>query len=215
MAMPCKLVVCASSLLVAQVAFAQPGAQPIEPPTIRKRSPMSTTERWGGGARVTGLSGIGALPGVNYGGEVAVHVRHDEIFAELGLGWWKPEHQYLLADTTTELSLDVWTLRAGWASMQTPLRGWVLAEAGELAGTRGMPGVVTRMMTGDTPEARRWQALGGGVGVAWPMSDHARLFGMMEIAVPLNRSDVMLEGGPYAPDPMAARASAGLEFGWR
>jgi hypothetical protein len=243
MAISSKLTL-ASALLAAQVitVSAQPGADPVEPviaaevevmppssvqvaPVVviparvrPKPSPLATTERWGGGVRVTGLSGIGALPGVNYGGELAALVRRDELFAELGLGWWKPEHTYMVATATepTELKLDVWTLRAGWASMSTPLRAWALAEVGEIAGVRGMPGVVTRMMTGDVPQNRQWQALGGGFGVAWPMSDHARLFGMIEIAVPVGRQELMLDTvGGYQSDPLAARSSAGLEFGWR
>jgi hypothetical protein len=229
----------ASALLTAQVstATAQPGADPLptpdeaelQPPsyvmvapvvpTVRaRRSPLATTERWGGGVRLTGLSGIGALPGVNYGGELSAMVRHDELFAELGLGWWKPEHTYLVTANPerVELKLDVWTLRVGWASMSTPLRAWALAEVGEMASARGMPGVVTRMMTGDVPDERRWRALGGGFGVAWPMSDNARLFGMIEVAVPVVRQELMLDTyGGYQPDPLAARSSAGLEVGWR
>jgi hypothetical protein len=235
----------ASALLMAQVitAGAQPGADPapviegeveLQPPSTveevtepvvivptamrARRDSQATTNRWGGGVRLTGLSGIGALPGVNYGGEVAVLVRHDELFGELGLGWWKPEHTYYVetAAEPTELKLDVWTLRAGWASMKTPLRAWGLVEVGEMAGARGMPGVVTRMMTGDVPQEHRWRALGGGFGVAWPMSDNARLFGMIEVAVPVARQELMLDTvGGYQPDPLAARSSAGLEVGWR
>lgn len=183
-----------------------------------RKDPLATTERWGGGVRATGLSGIGALPGVNYGAELAAFLRHDELFAELGFGWWKPEKTYVLTESPehVELKLDVWTLRAGWASMKMPIRIWALAEVGEMASARGMPGVVTRMMTGDVPQERRWRALGGGLGVAWPMSDNARLFGMTEIAVPVSRHEVMLDlVGGYQPDPLAARASAGLEVGWR
>jgi hypothetical protein len=99
--------------------------------------------------------------------------------------------------------------------MQTPLRGWLLVEVGEIAGAHGMSGVVTRMMMGDVPRARQWQAMGAGFGVAWPMSDNARLFGMIEIAVPVNRGDVMLDQGAYKPDALAARSSCGLELGWR
>jgi hypothetical protein len=240
MAISSKLTL-AGALLAAQVMTASaqsydaPGAEPANVDTIllppsaapvapshtvvkQKKSPLATEETWGGGVRLTGLSGIGALPGVNYGGELAGYLRHEELFAELGLGWWKPEHTYIVQTNPepVELKLNVWTLRAGWASMQMPLRGWLLAEVGELAGQRGMPGVVTRMMTGDTPEERRWQALGAGLGVAWPMTQHARLFGMAELAVPVNRGEVMLDSyGGYQPDPFAARASAGLEFGWR
>jgi hypothetical protein len=196
-------------------ANAQPGL--VEPTPRPKPSPLATTERWGGGVRLTGLSGIGALPGVNYGGEAAGMVRRDELFVELALAHWKPEKTYVVTETPehVELGLDVWTLRGGWISMSSPLRGWALVEVGELASARGMPGVVTRMMTGETPEARRWQAVGGGFGVAWPMSDHARLFGMIEIAVPVNRQSVALDIGAYQPDALAARSSAGLEIGWR
>lgn len=188
-----------------------------EIPMVAPRSTFGTTEPWGGGMRLTALSGIGALPGVNYGGEIAAQIRHDEMFAELGFGWWKPEKTHMVTSTPqpVELGLDVWTLRAGWASMQTPLRGWVLGEVGEIARAREMPGVVARMVMGDVPQGRGWQAIGAGFGVAWPMSDNARLFGMVELAVPLERQTVMLDQGPYQPDALVARSSAGLEVGWR
>jgi hypothetical protein len=199
-----------SSVEVAPVA-------PVRSVPVRKKSPLATTERWGGGGRVTGLSGIGALPGVNYGGEVSGMVRRDELFGELALGWWKPEKTYVVTEQPdrVELGLKVWTVRAGWASMNTPLRAWGLVEVGELASARGMPGVVTRMMTGDVPQERQWHAVGAGFGVAWPMSDNARLFGMIEFAVPVDRQRLMLDQGAYEPDPLAARSSAGLELGWR
>src|SRR5262245_59159624 len=60
--------------------------------------PLATTEEWGGGVRVTGLSGIGALPGVNYGAEVACQLRRGEYFAELGFGWWKPEKPHVVTE---------------------------------------------------------------------------------------------------------------------
>ena len=44
----------------------------------------------------------------------------------------------------------------------------------------------------------------------------ARLFGSVELAIPVNRDDVTLDGyGTYEPDPLAARSSVGLEVGWR
>ena len=212
-----------SLLLTFHVAHADdaelrpPGSVPPAAPRVERRAPFATHDEWGGGVRLTGLSGIGALPGVNYGGEIAAQLRHDEYFAELAFGWWKPEKTYLVAVTPKpiELGLDVWTLRGGWSSMKMPLRAWGLVEVGEIASASAMPGVVARMMMGDTPHDRRWQAVGGGFGVAWPMSDNARLFGMVEIAVPINRDAVMLDQGPYKPDALAARSSAGLEFGWR
>ena len=235
-----------SSLLATSVASAQPGATPpldpsdpdFRPPGeaevvqpeqqpavapnvyVRKpiQDPLATTRVWGFGVRLTGLSGIGALPGVNYGGEVAAQVRHQELFGELAVGRWKPEHTYMVADSQdhVELGLNVWTVRAGWSSMKTPLRGWVLSEAGELASARQMGGVVPRMMTGSTPTDRRWKAVGAGFGVAWGMTDTARLVGSIEIAIPVSRDDVTLDGyGTYQPDPLTARSCVGLEVGWR
>jgi hypothetical protein len=187
-------------------------------PHARRTTRTDAPSRWGGGLRVTGLSGIGALPGVNFGGELAGLVRRDELFVELGLGHWQPEHEQRVTETPDRvaLALDVWTLRGGWASMDMPLRAWGLVEVGEVAGARGMEGVVSRMVMGDTPAKRQWRAIGAGLGVAWPMSRYTRLVGSMEIAVPIQRERLMLEQGEaYEPDPLAARYSVGLEVGWR
>jgi hypothetical protein len=218
-----------ATLLLSTTAYAQPGADDDAPPSTPSRSTViprelheqshtgiSTTNRWGGGIRLTGLSGIGALPGVNFGGEVAGHLRRDELFGELALGRWKPEDTYHVPSMQqTELALDVWTVRAGFASMRTPIRIWGLVEAGEVAGATQMPGVVTRMVMGETPRERRWTAVGAGMGIAWPVSDQARLVGNLEFAVPLSHDELMLDEGVYKPDPMAARYSIGLEVGWR
>ena len=210
-----RLKLALSSVLFATIA----SGSPIEDRPIKKEDGLATDERWGGGIRLTGLSGIGALPGVNFGGEVAVNLRRDELFAELALGRWKPEEPYRVTETPehVDLKLDIWTVRAGWASMKMPLRGWLLVEVGEIAGgSRGMPGVVSRMVMGDTPSERQWRAAGGGFGVAWPLSDQARLFGAMEIAIPLNREPLMLDRrGAFEPDPFVARTSLGIEVGWR
>ena len=206
----------ASALLAAPAAGAQP--YPKTPGDPEAGTP-ATTQRWGGGVRLTGVSGIGSLPGVSFGAEVAVLVRRDEYFAELALGRWKPEDTHLVAQPPgpkpLELALDVWTLRGGWASMQMPLRGWLLVDVGEVAGARGMPGVIGRMVMGDTPPGRRWAAVGAGFGVAWPMSDQARLIGSVEFAVPVVRERLMLEQGEFEPDPISARYALGLEVGWR
>jgi hypothetical protein len=173
---------------------------------------------WGGGVRMTGLSGIGALPGRNYGGELAIHVRHDEIFGELALGRLRPEKDYAVVgedSRRTELGLDTWTARGGWASRTKPLRAWGLAEVGELARPAGMLSGIARMVTMQMPAERRWAALGAGIGVAWPFSDHARLVGSFEVAVPVDRSPVMLDTGVFQPDPAVARTTLGLEVGWK
>ena len=76
------------------LAAAAPAAGEID----NTKNGIATTERWGGGIRLTGLSGIGVLPGVNSGGEVAGQLRRDEYFVELALGRWKPEDRHMVED---------------------------------------------------------------------------------------------------------------------
>jgi hypothetical protein len=183
----------------------------------RTGRPIVEEPLWGGGVRLTGLSGVGALPGVNIGAELAVFVRRDERFIELGLGRWVPQETYVVAETPerVELGLDVWTLRGGWASKTMPLRAWLLAEVGELAGARQMSGLIARMV-GAVAEERRWVAAGGGFGVAWPMADRARLVGTVELAIPFDRTPMMMmTGSEFEPEAAAARCNLGLEIGWK
>jgi hypothetical protein len=211
-------------LVTTATAAAQPGlADPVSPPRpivhgLGEKASQATDRVWAWGMRLTGLSGIGALPGVNLGGEVAGYLRWEERFIELGLARWKPEERILVnAADNTELGLDVWTLRGGWASMEMPLRAWLMVEAGELAGpNQVMPTGVARMVSGNVEPEHRWLAAGGGFGVGWPMSERARLFGSVEVAVPIGKKQMMLDSGqPFEPDAAAARASLGIEVGWR
>lgn len=210
-------------LATTATAAAQPGRSSPAPslPVVHElgeQTSQATDRVWAWGLRLTGLSGIGALPGVNVGGEVAGYLRWEERFVELGLARWKPEDRILVnAAENRELSLDVWTLRGGWASMEMPLRAWLLVEAGELASPHEvMPAGVPRMVTGQVQADHRWLAAGGGFGVGWPMSDRARLVGSVEIAVPVGKKQMMLDSGQrFEPDAAAARASLGIEVGWR
>lgn len=215
-------------IALASSAFAQPGMQePVAPEPaprparhsfLEKKNPNVTDEVWGGGVRLTGLSGVGALPGVNVGGELAIHVRWEERFVELGLAKWRPQEKVVVdSQQGVELGLDLWTLRGGWASMKMPLRAWLLVEAGEVAGPHDvMPAGVPRMVMGSVESNHKWFAAGGGFGVQWPMSDNARLVGNVELAIPIDREQIMLDkGGVYEPDKATARCSLGLEVGWR
>ncbi len=48
------------------------------------------------------------------------------------------------------------------------------------------------------------------------MSDRARLVGTVELAIPIERTPMMMmTGSELAPDPAAARANLGIEVGWR
>lgn len=185
---------------------------------VYKRPGLEEQPLWGGGVRLTGLSGIGALPGVNIGAELAVFVRRDERFIELGLGRWVPSETQVVAETPVrvELGLDVWTVRGGWASKTMPLRAWLLVEVGEVAGEHQVSGAIARMV-GAVEDDRRWLAAGGGFGVAWPMADRARLIGTVELAIPIERNEPMMmeTGKAFEPEAAAARANLGIEIGWR
>lgn len=166
---------------------------------------------WGGGVQLLALSGVGALPQINLGGEIAGFVRRADKFAALGLSRWVPQGKPLApgAPGGVEVSLDILTLRAGWGPSTLPLRAWLLGEIGRLQGT----GVA---LEDERTAGAPWMALGAGLGVGWPMSDHARLVGTFEIAVPLQRPRFMLDRGSdlYQPGAAAARCALGLEVGW-
>lgn len=178
---------------------------------IASRYPANAST-WGGGARLTGLSGAGALPSLNLGVELAAYVRRLDRFVELGVGAWNPRYAYLQAGApaSVEVGLQVVTLRAGWGPRHLPLRAWVTAEVGQIQGM----GVAV-----DNPQggATRWTALGGGFNVQWPMSPLARLVGAIEVVVPLERTRFLLADGRdlYQPSAAAARCSLGIEVGWR
>jgi len=234
MAYKLSLLIVATGFVAANTAGAQPGmvdpagdpladAPPDVLPTVivhhAHPDPLATTEPWGGGLRLTGASGIGALPGRSFGAEVAVNVRHDNLFAEIAMSHWQPQDDYhvMSAGVPVALGLDLWAARAGWSSMRMPLRAWLLVEEGEIAGASETPGVLPRMVMGDTPTNRQWTALGAGVGVAWPISNQIRLVGSMELAVPVVSEHLVLDrgAGDFKPDPLAARYAVGLEVGWR
>lgn len=187
------------------------------PPPPQPRAPATTTtpalvadtssdvappRPWGGGIRALGLSGIGRVPRIGLGGEVAVFVHHRHRFAELSASRWaatdvsSPAGRY-------DVGLDVLTIRAGWAPERMPVRGWLAGELGERNGTPTM---------GST----RWTAIGAGFGVAWPMSPEVRLVGTFELDIPIERPPVMLDNGAeiYRPTWLTAHTSLGLEFAW-
>lgn len=172
----------------------------------------SPHRRWGGGVRLLALSGVGALPRINIGGELAAYVRREDHFAELAIGRWVPQSARLDpgAPARVDVGLDVVTVRGGYGPEHLPIRAWLSVEVGTIQG-QGMSVVDPQVASG------RWIAAGGGFGVAWPMAPHARLVGTFELAIPLERTRFMLENGAdlYQPSAAVARCALGLELGWR
>lgn len=168
--------------------------------------------RWGGGVRALALSGIGALPRINIGGELAGYVRREDYFGEIALARWVPQSARFDpgAPARVAVSLDVVSLRGGWGPEHLPIRAWLLTEVGRMQG-EGLAVIQPQVANSG------WVAFGGGFGVAWPMARHARLVGTFEVAVPLRRTTFMLQNGAdlYEPSAVAARCALGLELGWR
>jgi hypothetical protein len=163
--------------------------------------------RWGGGIRVLGLSGIGRVPSVGLGGELAGSVRRHDVFGEIAASHWVGR-PLRISDGAPgiDVSLDAATLRMGWSPDQMPLRAWLAGEFGTIRGS-GLPEI----------GSARWVSAGAGFGVAWPMSPEIRLVGTFELAVPFSRPYLQLESGDrlYQPSWLTAQTSIGLEIGWR
>lgn len=174
--------------------------------------PRDAPHVWGGGVRVLGVSSIGALPRVGVGGELAAYARHGSLFAELSGARWLPSPKVLQAGAPgrVDVRLTVTAIRFGWGPQQLPLRAWV---AGELGSIEGEGIAIDDAHVG----AGTWVGAGAGFAVAWPMTQHTRLVGILETVVPFQRARFVLQDGTelYRPGPVTVRCGLGLEVGWR
>ncbi|HEY0194596.1 MAG TPA: hypothetical protein VGC42_25965 [Kofleriaceae bacterium] len=184
-----------------------PGVTAITDPL--PEAPRHGPPRWQIGPRLLGLSGIGALPRVAVGGELAVHVGRDSAFAELGVADWLPSGAALRheAPGRVDVGLTLGSARVGWAPIGLPVRTWIGIEGGELTGT----GVA---LGRDDMDAGPWLAVTAGVGVTWRMAPWVRLVGQLELAAPMYRPRFVLYDGAevFRPEWAAARTGFGLEL---
>ena len=178
--------------------------------TARRGEPLPGP--WGGGVRALALSGIGAVPRVGVGGELAGFARFHRWFGEVAAARWATSPKYLVVGAPGRVDIHLTTLsaRAGWLPTHMPLRAWIGGEMGPMS-ARGIDLVESRMTS------TRWISAQAGFGVAWQMARRARLVGTFEIGVPLVRPQfVLAEGGEiFRPYPTTARCAFGLEMGWR
>jgi hypothetical protein len=167
---------------------------------------------WSIGARLSGVSGVGIIPEVGLGGELAITARRKSTMAELAATRWAVSKAQLHGGgpAHVDVGLDVTAMRIGWRSEQLPLRGWASVEVGTMYGN-GIALANASLGEG------RWFAAGTGFGVAWPMTKWARLVGTTEVMVAVERVRFSLGDGTvvYAPAPMSARATCGIEIGWQ
>jgi hypothetical protein len=165
---------------------------------------------WSVDVRLSGVSGVGVIPKVGLGGELAITLRRKNALAEIAeTRWMVSEAQiHTGGPARVDVGLDATAVRLGWRPALLPLRAWASVEGGSMYGT-GVSLDNAQLGSG------RWLAAGTGFGVAWPISRWVRLVGTTEVMVAIERVKFSLGDGMtvYAPSPMSARATCGLEIG--
>jgi hypothetical protein len=195
-------------------AVATAPSLPALPSITARREPVPEQRvgDWGVGIRALGLSGIGMMPRVGVGAELAAYLRRKDVYGEVGYSRWLESSAYLTdgAPGGVVIGLHMMNLRGGWASRKMPLRGWVGVEVGEMTGA----GVA--LLQAQVGEGR-WTAIASGFGVGWPIAKHVRLVGTFELAAPIQRARFLLGDGSeiYQPSSASARCALGFEVGWR
>jgi hypothetical protein len=167
---------------------------------------------WAIGARFSGVSGIGVIPKVGLGGELAVTMRFKTTLAEIaGTRWVASAAQFHDGGPAkVDVDLDTAAVRIGWRPIDVPLRAWVAAEGGSMRGNN-------IALPSQQLESGRWIAAGAGFGIAWQMNRYTRLVGATETMLALERVRFSLGDGiiVYAPSPMSVRTIVGLEVGFQ
>lgn len=159
----------------------------------------------GFGTRMLAVSGVGTVPGVGLGGELALFARRRNVFGEVALTRWSPRAS--AGGLTTEpasVGLDVIAARFGYVPSRTLLRTWAVTEVGRWTSRYEMP-------------TRAHVAVGAGAAVAWPITNQVRVIGVFETTMTVVRNPFQAApGGPeiHRPSAGAARCSLGFEFGW-
>jgi hypothetical protein len=180
----------------------------VEPVAVhRDLAEPAVSHPWSLGVRLSGVSGIGIVPEVGLGAEVAISARHNSMLAELAATKWLASG----ADRSTshvDVGLGVTAARVGWRPEVLPLRAWIEGEVGSMDGSG------TNLSA--TDQGGRWFAAGAGFGVGWPMTPWLRLVGSTEALIAIERVRFTESSGAviFAPSPVSARATVGIEVGW-
>jgi hypothetical protein len=172
--------------------------------------PLPAPRRWGLGMRIAGVSGIGIVPQVGLGAEVAITGHRDWLMGEIAATRWLSTGAavHIAPPAEVDVGLEVLAVRVGWHARQLPLRAWIGAETGSMNGAG--TGLAASEASG------RWLAAGSGFGVAWRMAPWIRFVGTTELLVAFERVRFSLGDGivVYEPSPLSARTTFGVEVGW-
>ncbi|HEY5921321.1 MAG TPA: hypothetical protein VIV11_06610 [Kofleriaceae bacterium] len=170
---------------------------------------------WQIGVRVSAVSGIGVVPQLGVGAELAIAIRGRALFAELAQTHWLASAIEYDEAARGDVALDVTSTRVGWRSSAVPVRAWLTAEVGTLRAasapspTSPRDEMVPAVTLADPATTTRWLAAGAGIGLAWSLGSWIRIVGATEGT---------LHGANRAPSAatsvVSVRASCGLELGW-
>ena len=164
-------------------------------------------------ARLSGVSGIGVVPQVGLGAEVALTLPcHRSTLAEIGeTSWLATVRVPRFTSVRRRISTSASTSRRRAVSAgvrKIPLRAWGTAEVGLRCRARARRSRPAR--AGGSQPAPAF-------GVAWQMTRWFCLVGSTEVLGAFDRVRFSLGDGVvlFAPAPVSARATCGIEVGWQ
>ena len=182
----------------------------LAPVVVHRELAATAAHPWTLDVRLSGVSGIGIVPEVGVGAEVAISARYDAWMGELAATKWLASGADGHAASHVDVGLAVTSARIGWRPEHQPLRAWLGAEVGSMDGTG-------TNLSSSQPSSGRWFAAGGGFGIGWPLTPWLRAVGSTELLLAIERVKFAESNGAvfYAPSPMSARATFGIEIGWQ
>jgi hypothetical protein len=182
----------------------------IAPVVVHRELAATAAHPWTLGVRLSGVSGIGIVPEVGLGAEVAISGRYNAWMGELAATKWLASGADGHAASHVDVGLGVTSARIGWRPEHHPLRAWLGAEVGSMDGTG-------TNLASSQPNSGRWFAAGGGFGIGWPLTPWLRAVGSTEVLLAIERVKFAESNGTvlYAPSPISARATFGIEIGWQ
>lgn len=200
----------AVAVIVARLASEHRPAPPVPreaPPPVAiavAHAVSAATPPWRLGARLSGASVVGVLPGVAVGAELAAVGEHGPLSAELAVMQWASRSQAIsgLAVDHVDVGLRAAALRVGYRIADLPVRAVVSAEAGSMTGS------------GETSGSGTWLAVGVGAQAWWQATSRVRIVAGLEADDARERVRFTLSTGmvEYEPGAVSARGTVGVEI---
>ncbi|MEO8554841.1 MAG: hypothetical protein ABI678_32910, partial [Kofleriaceae bacterium] len=205
-------VVVARAATTAPVAPPPPAPPPPPPPAVASLAvPVVAPprhSRWNAGARLGGITGIGATPDLGIGGELALWGSLDDAGLELAVERWATTTANVGNGNGVSVDLIGTSLRGGWFPRARPVRAWLVGERGTQRGTGFGFAMPTHGEGG-------WSALGAGGAYTYRIAPHLAAVVAGEALAALERVTFVVDGATaYRSPGLALRAQLGLEIAW-